>query len=442
MKLLLSIATLKLFRLDYDIADRLYFEPIELEYVLDIVATEQKRGKFKGVIVQYGGQTPLKLAKGLADAGVPLLGPSPQTIDLTEDREEFSKLLSSLGIKQAPHGTAMNKEKACEVGRVLGYPVLVRPSFVLGGTKMRILHSEKELVDYLGRARIDYNVGPLLIDSYLEMATELDVDAICDGKKVYIAGIMEHIEEAGIHSGDSACSLPPFSIAEETLAQVRTIVEKLALELKVKGLINIQFALTREGPVSELFLLEVNPRASRTTPFVAKATGLPVAQIGAQVMVGKTIDQLLSPDVLAKFNVPHYAIKEVVLPFRRFPESTTLLGPEMKSTGEVMGLSKTFAEAFCKAYLAGDQHLPKKEENGLILFVLQDQEQLQLWQKLACLLYELGLRVGLLATQEIETMFESIEFNSVPFVGAERPDVLDMIIDGQISLIFESDRKK
>ena len=218
---------------DYDIADRLYFEPVELEYVLDIVATEQKRGCLKGVIVQYGGQTPLKLAKGLEAAGIPLLGSSPSIIDLTENRQEFSRLLSRLNIRQAPHGTAVNVEQARKVAHRLGFPVLVRPSFVLGGAKMRILHSEKELLQYLGSAQIDYHLGPLLIDSYLELATELDVDAICDGKQVHIAGIMEHIEEAGIHSGDSACSLPPFSIAEDVLAQVRAIVEKLALELRI-----------------------------------------------------------------------------------------------------------------------------------------------------------------------------------------------------------------
>ncbi len=435
---------------DYDVADRLYFEPVELEYVLDIVAVEQSRGQLKGVIVQYGGQTPLKLAKGLEAAGVPLLGPSPRIIDLTEDRQEFSKLLSRLGIVQAPHGTAQNTEEACEVARGLGYPVLVRPSFVLGGTKMRILHAEHELLDYLSTARIDYSVGPLLIDSYLEMATELDIDAICDGQRVHIAGIMEHIEEAGIHSGDSACSLPPFSIEEHYLERVRAIVVKLALELKIEGLINMQFALCGGHGSSdrEIYLLEVNPRASRTTPFVAKATGLPVAQVGAQIMAGKKLDELLPEEVLAQLDVPHYAIKEVVLPFRRFPESTTLLGPEMKSTGEVMGLSQDFAQAFSKAYLAGDQHLPcnrnkqhrsgPKSNCGLILFVLQDAGHLQLWQKLARSLCDLEFAIGLLASPEVEECFqaEGIPFQNVPSVGAQRPNVLDMIIDDEVALIL------
>ncbi|WGK68318.1 carbamoyl-phosphate synthase large subunit [Candidatus Haliotispira prima] len=421
---------------DYDIADRLYLESVELEYVLDIVAVEQSRGTLKGVIVQYGGQTPLKLARGLEAAGVPLLGPSPQTIDLTEDREEFSRLLSRLDITQAPHGTAMDADIACTVAGDLGYPVLVRPSFVLGGAKMRILHSETELLEYLGMAQIDYSVGPLLIDSYLEMATELDVDAIYDGHRVHIAGIMEHIEEAGIHSGDSACSLPPFSIAQTVLDKIVAIVERLAAELDAKGLINMQFALAN----GEIYLLEVNPRASRTTPFVAKATGLPVAQIGAQIMVGKTLDEVLPPEIIAGTGVPHYAVKEVVLPFRRFPESTTLLGPEMKSTGEVMGISTDFAEAFSKAYLAGDQHLPK---DGLILFVLQDIEQLQVWQELALQLHHLEFSIGLLATRGIEDRFseEGIPFRTVPSVEAQRPNVLDIIIDDQVVLILNQTAK-
>ena len=418
---------------DYNVADRLYFEPVELEYVLDVVAREQSNGKLKGVIVQYGGQTPLKLAKSLKAAGVPLLGPSPQTIDLTEDREEFSKLLSRLGILQAPHGTASGNQSACGVARKLGYPVLVRPSFVLGGSKMRILHSEDELLDYLNTAQIDYSVGPVLIDSYLEMATELDVDAICDGRRVHIAGIMEHIEEAGIHSGDSACSLPPFSIGEEVLERLRGIVVKLALELKVEGLINMQFALSN----GQIYLLEVNPRASRTTPFVAKATGLAVAQVGAQVMVGKTLDELLPQSAAAEPSIPYYAIKEVVLPFRRFPESTTLLGPEMKSTGEVMGISTGFAEAFSKAYLAGDQRLPKVK-GSLVLFVLQDSGQLELWQKLALSLCELEFAIGLRATKAIEDSFRDwdIPFRIVPAAHSQRPNVLDMIIDDKVALIL------
>ena len=419
---------------DYDVADRLYFEPVELEYVLDVVALEQSQGDLKGVIVQYGGQTPLKLARGLKAAAVPLLGPSPQTIDRTEDRQEFSRLLFRLGIRQAPHETAKNSKEACEIARKLGYPVLVRPSFVLGGAKMRILHSERELLLYLGTAQIDYSAGALLVDSYLEMATEIDVDAICDGKEVYIAGIMEHIEEAGIHSGDSACSLPPFSIPDSLLAQARQIVAKLALELKIVGLINMQFALTND----EIYLLEVNPRASRTTPFVAKATGLPVAQIGAQIMIGKSLDELLPEELLAQLNTTHYAIKEVVLPFRRFPEATTLLGPEMKSTGEVMGISQGFAQAFTKAYLAGDQHLPKSTADGMILFVLGDMENLGLWLGLAHSLQQLDFAIALLAPQEIEAKFaeKAISFHAVPSIETQRPDVLDMIIDEQVALIL------
>ena len=262
------------------------------------------------------------------------------------------------------------------------------------------------------------------------MATELDVDAICDGQKVYIAGIMEHIEEAGIHSGDSACSLPPFSISAELLAQVRRIVEKLALELRVVGLINMQFALAG----GKIYLLEVNPRASRTTPFVAKATGLPVARIGAQIMVGKSLDELLPKELLSRLNTTHYAIKEVVLPFRRFPESTTLLGPEMKSTGEVMGISRDFEQAFTKAYLAGDQHLPKN--SAMILFVLGDMENLGLWLELARSLQQLEFVIALLAPQEIEAKFAAIPFRSIPSIAAQRPNVLDMIIDEEVALIL------
>lgn len=338
---------------DYDSSHRLYFEPLCLEYVLEILHVEQKKGTLVGVIVNFGGQTPLKLAHDLKNAGICILGTSPDSIDLSEDRERFQQLLISLRIKQ-PKNTICRKvdEIAAAIKNTVGYPVVVRPSHVLGGRAMSILKSDKDLEKYLFINRFALVDGPILIDTFLDMATEVDVDAICDGEQVYIAGIMEHIERAGIHSGDSACVLPPFSLSKKILEDIKSSTEILAKAIDVIGLVNIQFAIQNE----ELYVLEVNPRASRTTPFVAKATGVPVARIAAQIMVGKKIRDYKLP----LKNPDYYAVKEVVLPFARFPFADTLLGPEMKSTGEVMGWDKNLDVAFAKAQLSAMNPIAQK----------------------------------------------------------------------------------
>src|SRR5579864_192334 len=319
---------------DYDTSDRLYFEPLTAEDVIEIVRVEASRGRLLGVIVQFGGQTPLNLAKALERAEVPILGTSPDAIDLAEDRQRFQLLLRSLGLRQADNGTAYSPEEAEAIARDIGYPVVIRPSYVLGGRAMEIVHDTAGLARYIRRAVNVSGTSPVLIDRYLQNAIEVDVDAVADGAEVYVAGIMEHIEEAGIHSGDSACSLPPYSLASETIAEIERQTVALAHALGVVGLMNVQFAV-KDG---EVYVLEVNPRASRTVPFVAKATGVPIAKIAARVMAGERLAALLPQS--ARHPHPgggHVAVKEAVFPFARFPGVDLILGPEMKSTGEVMG---------------------------------------------------------------------------------------------------------
>ncbi|CAN0402359.1 unnamed protein product, partial [Laminaria digitata] len=336
---------------DYDTSDRLYFEPLTTEDVLEIVHAESANGTLKGVIVQFGGQTPLKLAGDLAAAGVPILGTSPDAIDLAEDRERFQKLLEEIDLKQPPNGIAFTAEEAEVVAETLGYPVVIRPSYVLGGRAMEIVRDRTSLRRYIGEA-VRLSAGnPVLVDGYLENAIEIDVDAIADGKDVFVAGIMEHIEEAGIHSGDSACSLPPYSLADTTIAELRRQAELLARALNVVGLMNIQFAVKDD----DIFILEVNPRASRTVPFVAKAIGKPIAKIASRVMAGEK----LSGFDLAVSAPKHVAVKEAVFPFARFSGVDTLLGPEMKSTGEVMGIDTNFERAFAKSQIASGTTLPQ-----------------------------------------------------------------------------------
>ena len=322
---------------DYDTSDRLYFESLTFEDVMEIIEKE----KPKGVIVQYGGQTPLKLARDLEAAGAPIIGTSPDSIDLAEDRERFLQLVEELQLKQPPNCTARNKEEALRLGADVGYPLVVRPSYVLGGRAMEVVHNDEDLAIYMDAAINVSNDSPVLLDRFLDLATEVDVDCICDGERVLIGGIMEHIEQAGVHSGDSGCSLPPFSLSREIQEELEAQVIKLANGLRVVGLMNTQFAI--QGNV--VYLLEVNPRASRTAPFVSKATGVPLAKIAAKVMVGES----LSSQGFVNQRIPEYfSVKEAVFPFIKFPGSDPILGPEMKSTGEVMGVGRTFGEAYAK----------------------------------------------------------------------------------------------
>jgi carbamoyl-phosphate synthase large subunit len=351
---------------DYDTSDRLYFEPLTNEDVIEVLKKEQSAGHLLGVIVQFGGQTPLKLSKALEEAGIPILGTSPDAIDLAEDRERFKNLLNEIGLKQPENGIARNEAQAIEIANKIEYPVVIRPSFVLGGRAMEIVHNQTQLQHYMRYAVKVSDNNPVLIDKYLFAATEIDVDAICDGDDVYIAGIMEHIEEAGIHSGDSACSLPPYSLSDTIINDLKEQTIKMAKALKVKGLINIQFAVQRfEGDTYKIFILEVNPRASRTVPFVAKVTGVPIARIATKVMVGEKLKNLKPVNV----NLDYVAVKEAVFPFSRFPGSDILLGPEMRSTGEVMGIDTDFATAFYKAQLGAGSVLP---ESGTVFISVRD----------------------------------------------------------------------
>ena len=346
---------------DYDSSDRLYFEPVTLEDVLEIVHKE----KPKGVIVQYGGQTPLKLARALEEAGVPIIGTSPDSIDLAEDRERFQQLVTRLKLKQPPNRTARNVEEAVAMGKEVGYPLVVRPSYVLGGRAMEIVHGEDELRDYVDRAVSVSNDSPILLDRFLDLAVEVDVDAICDGKEVIIGGIMEHVEQAGIHSGDSGCSLPPFSLSAEMQKTLSDQVRQMAQALQVNGIMNTQFAI-QNGIV---YVLEVNPRASRTIPFVSKAIGQPLAKIAAKAMAGITFKE---QGFTAPGKRPYFSVKESVFPFIKFPDADPILGPEMKSTGEVMGTGRTFGEAYAKAQFASGVVLPRR---GLAFISVRDRDK-------------------------------------------------------------------
>tara|TARA_Y100001970_G_scaffold26558_1_gene32002 strand:+ start:14818 stop:18036 length:3219 start_codon:yes stop_codon:yes gene_type:complete len=337
---------------DYDTSDRLYFEPLIEEHVLNIIYKEMERGKVLGVIAQFGGQTPIKLAKALNDNKIPILGTQFDSIDLAEDRERFKKILIKENLKQAESGIAKNKKESFEIANTIGFPIVIRPSYVLGGRGMEIIYSQSDLKKYIDEAVKVSGSNPVLIDRFLNDATEVDVDAICDGKKVFVAGIMEHIEEAGIHSGDSACSLPPYTLSQEIIKKIELQTEQLAKALKVVGLINIQFAIKE----NEIYVLEVNPRASRTIPFVSKATGLSVAKIASRVMAGEK----LSNFNLKKKNKNTFAVKEAVFPFNKFPEVDVLLGPEMKSTGEAMGFDNNFGLSFAKSQIASNNTIPLK----------------------------------------------------------------------------------
>ncbi|HXH13575.1 MAG TPA: carbamoyl-phosphate synthase large subunit [Alphaproteobacteria bacterium] len=410
---------------DYDTSDRLYFEPLTLEDVLNIVEIERP----EGVIVQFGGQTPLNLAVPLLKAGVNILGTSPDSIDRAEDRERFKALLQTLGLRQPANGTATSVEGALAVARQIGYPVIVRPSYVLGGRAMEVVYDEADLREYVERAVKASPEHPILIDKFLEDATEVDVDAIADGQTVVVGGIMEHIEEAGIHSGDSACSLPPYSLAPHILDEIAEQTKRLALELHVVGLINIQFAVKN----GDVYVLEVNPRASRTVPFVSKAIGIPLAKLAARVMGGKTLREL---GLTQARQISHIALKEAVFPFIKFPGVDTILGPEMKSTGEVMGLDRTFGRAFAKSQLsvgpAGS--LPTK---GTVFISVKDKDKPAAVQ-LAQALHQLGFRI--LATRGTANAISAadIPVEVVLKVIEGRPHVVHYIKNGDVQLLINT----
>jgi carbamoyl-phosphate synthase large subunit len=411
---------------DYDTSDRLYFEPLTLEHVLEILRVEQENGTLHGVIVQFGGQTPLKLAHGLEAAGIPILGTSPDAIDLAEDRARFQQLLHELGLKQPVNGIAHSGDEAFEIAHRVGYPVVIRPSYVLGGRAMEIVRNDAELKRYINEAVVVSGSSPVLIDSYLSGAVEVDVDALCDGDTVHVAGIMEHIEEAGVHSGDSACSLPPHSLSAEMIAELDRQAHALALGLDVCGLMNVQFAI--KG--GDIYVLEVNPRASRTVPFVAKAVGSPIAAIAARVMAG---EKLAGFD-LADPHTAHVAVKEAVLPFARFPGVDTLLGPEMRSTGEVMGIDRSFARAFLKSQLGAGAPLP---EGGTAFISVKDADKNMVLQA-ARTLDRLGFSI--IATGGTCGYLKSngVAAERVNKVYEGRPDIVDKMKDGLVQLVFNT----
>ena len=412
---------------DYDTSDRLYFEPLTAEDVLEILHTEMQNGELVGVIVQLGGQTPLKLAQALQDAGIPILGTSPDSIDLAEDRERFAALITELGLKQPDNGIARSAEEAVRVAETIGYPVLMRPSYVLGGRAMEIVDTLAQLETYIREAVVVSGSSPVLIDRYLRDAIEVDVDAVADGDTVFVAGVLQHIEEAGVHSGDSACSLPPYSLPADIIAEIERQTDVLARALKVKGLMNVQFAV-KDGDV---YLIEVNPRASRTVPFTAKATGIPVAKIAARVMAG---EKLASFDLSPRNVGNHIAVKEAVFPFARFLGVDPVLGPEMKSTGEVMGIDADFATAFAKSQLAASTVLP---QTGRVFISVKDSDKPQIIDA-ARDLVSLGFELVATSGTELVLKAAGIPVTAVNKVAEGRPHIVDRIKDGEIALIFNT----
>jgi carbamoyl-phosphate synthase large subunit len=415
---------------DYDTSDRLYFEPLTAEDVIEIVRVEQSKGRVLGVIVQLGGQTPLNLAKALERAQIPILGTSPDAIDLAEDRKRFQQLLKSLGLRQPDNDTAYSPQEAEEIAQRIGYPVVIRPSYVLGGRAMEIVYDGAGLNRYIRRAVNVSGSSPVLIDRYLKNAIEVDVDAVADGKDVYVAGIMEHIEEAGIHSGDSACSLPPYSLDAATIAEIERQTIALAHGLNVVGLMNVQFAVKDD----EVYVLEVNPRASRTVPFVAKATGVPIAKIAARVMAGETLASLLPQHRCRRPGATHVAVKEAVFPFARFPGVDLILGPEMKSTGEVMGLDTDFGRAFAKSQLGVGIELPL---TGCVFVSVRDPDKETLIEPCRQLA-EWGFT--LLATRGTAKKLQDagLTVALVNKVQEGRPDIVDEMRSGRVQLVFNT----
>ena len=412
---------------DYDTSDRLYFEPLTAEDVIALIRREQQAGTVLGCIVQYGGQTPLKLSQALSKAGIPILGTSADAIDVAEDRERFQQLLHRLGLRQPENGIARSAAEAEAIAERIGYPVVIRPSYVLGGRAMEIVHDRSGLARYMREAVRVSPDNPVLIDRYLNDAIEVDVDCICDGETVYVAGVMEHIEEAGIHSGDSACALPPYTLSPATVTELKAETEAMARALGVIGLMNVQYAI-QDGVI---FVLEVNPRASRTVPFVAKATGVPVAKIGARVMAGAKLSEFRLDD---QSIAPHVAVKEAVFPFARFPDVDTILGPEMKSTGEVMGLASSFERAFAKSQLGAGVILPQA---GTVFLSVKDGDKRGV-PLLARRLTEMGFTI--LATSGTAATIREAGLPATPVnkVLEGRPHCVDAILSGEVQLVINT----
>jgi carbamoyl-phosphate synthase large subunit len=408
---------------DYDTSDKLYFEPLTLEDVLNICDRERPQG----VIVQFGGQTPLNLALALQKAGVPIIGTSPDNIDQAEDRQRFQAVLHKLGLRQPPNGTAFSIEEAMRVAHGIGYPVVVRPSYVLGGRAMEIVYDDQDLEAFMEKA-VEASPGhPILIDKFLEDAIEIDVDAVADGARCVVAGIMEHIEEAGVHSGDSACAIPPLSLSDKQINELKGQTYALAAELRVVGLLNIQYAIRGD----DIYVLEVNPRASRTVPFVSKATGIPWAKVAARVMAGKSLTDL---GITREVEITHTAVKESVFPFNRFPGVDCLLGPEMRSTGEVMGIDRDFGRAYAKSQIAAGQNLPQQ---GTVFVSVKDRDKRAIIM-IARGLMDMGFQI--VAT---EGTGKVLERNGVPArhvfkVGEGRPSIVDLIKNGEIQLVVNT----
>ena len=417
---------------DYDTSDRLYFEPLTLEDVLAIV----EREKPAGVIVQFGGQTPLNLALELKRNGVPIVGTAPESIDLAEDRRRFGRLLEELRIPQPRNGTALVPEEAARVAGEIGLPVLVRPSYVLGGRAMVIAYDVNTVQEYVAQAALMGPARPVLIDQFLEEATEVDVDALADGTEVVIGGVMEHIEEAGVHSGDSSCVLPPVSLSPKTLDTIRDYTKRLALALKVVGLMNVQYAIQRDT----VYVLEVNPRASRTVPYVSKATGVPLAKIGARLMVGRRLADMKLPLVYSGNGVAEipthefYSVKSPVFPFNKFRGVDTILGPEMRSTGEVMGISTSYGQAFAKAQLAAGQKLPS---SGTVFISVNDRDKRQVGA-LGKELTTMGFRIVATRGTAAALHAAGVACDEVYKVNEGRPNIVDLIKTGKVHLVFNT----
>ncbi|MDC0738174.1 carbamoyl-phosphate synthase large subunit [Cognatishimia sp. SS12] len=434
---------------DYDTSDRLYFEPLTLEHVLEILRVEQEAGTLHGVVVQFGGQTPLKLANALEEAGIPILGTSPDAIDLAEDRERFQALVNKLGLKQPHNGIASTDAQALEIAQDIGFPLVIRPSYVLGGRAMEIVRDMAQLERYIKEAVVVSGDSPVLLDNYLDGATELDVDALCDGKNVHIAGIMQHIEEAGVHSGDSACSLPPYSLSADIIAEIKSQTNALALALNVVGLMNIQFAV-KDG---EIYLIEVNPRASRTVPFVAKATDSAIASIAARLMAGEPLSNfperppydegadISAPQpiadqmTLADPMMPWFSVKEAVMPFNRFPGVDTILGPEMRSTGEVMGWDRDFATAFLKAQMGAGMKLPNE---GKVFLSIKDADKTAMMLDAANLLIELGFTIMATSGTAGWLKEQGVTCEQINKVYEGRPNIVDVLKNGEIALVMNT----
>ncbi len=413
---------------DYDTSDRLYFEPLTFEHVMEILRVEQDNGTLHGVIVQFGGQTPLKLANALEAEGIPILGTTPDAIDLAEDRERFQDLVNRLDLKQPHNGIAHSDDEAIEIAADIGFPLVIRPSYVLGGRAMEIVRDMEGLKRYIRDAVVVSGDSPVLLDSYLSGATEIDVDALCDGEKVHVAGIMQHIEEAGVHSGDSACSLPPYSLKPEIIEELKRQTEALALALNVVGLMNVQYAVKDDV----IYLIEVNPRASRTVPFVAKAVNSPIASIAARLMAGEKLDTF---DLVDPASTGRFAVKEAVLPFARFPGVDTILGPEMRSTGEVMGADKSFARAFLKSQMGAGTNLPS---SGKVFVSVKNYDKKPKMVEAMKTLSDLGFEI--IATRGTAKFLKEngVASKVVNKVYEGRPNIVDMMKDGEIALVLNT----